>query len=217
MFPGIFLNRIMQKTTIVLATHNPHKARELLVALESLPIALKTLDDFPEITDIQETGTTLLENSLIKAHTVHEKTGLPAIADDTGLEVEALNGAPGVTAARFAGEHATFDDNINKLLHQLKDKSKEERSAQFRSVISYVDKTRELWAEGSIKGFILEKRKGADGFGYDPVFFVPEMNKTFAEMSDNEKNSISHRARAVHAIKNKLEFLANSAQQRSIV
>lgn len=197
----------MKKNSIILATHNRHKVAELLAVLADFPVEIKTLADFPAIGDIPETGKTLKENSLIKARTAHSQTGLPAIADDTGLEVDALKGAPGIYSARYAGNHASYADNVNKLLADLSGIDGDDRTARFRTVISYVDAFRELSAEGSIQGNILYQARGTGGFGYDPVFFVPKTGKTFAEMTDKEKNSISHRALAMQALKDQLAAL----------
>ena len=183
--------------TIVLATHNRDKREELQEALSEFTLEILSLNDFPFIGEIEEVGKTLLENSMIKAKTVHNLTQLPVIADDTGLEVEALNGAPGIYSARYAGEDVTYEDNVNKLLAEMEDIPLENRKAQFRTVISFVDKDRELWTEGTIKGIIGETAKGKNGFGYDPVFFVPELEKTFSELSIGEKNRISHRGLAM--------------------
>ena len=183
--------------TIVLATHNRDKREELQEALSEFTLEILSLNDFPFIGEIEEVGQTLLENSMIKAKTVHNLTQLPVIADDTGLEVEALNGAPGIYSARYAGEDVTYEDNVNKLLAEMEDIPLENRKAQFRTVISFVDKDRELWTEGTIKGIIGETAKGKNGFGYDPVFFVPELEKTFSELSIGEKNKISHRGLAM--------------------
>lgn len=182
---------------IVLATHNQHKMEELSAVLEDLDLQVLTLDDFPEITEIEETGNTLLENSLLKARTVFERTGLPALGDDTGLEVDALNGAPGVYSARYAGESATYEDNWKKLLDELKDIHGSNRTARFHTVISLVDENRELWTEGVVEGLITTEPRGNNGFGYDPVFLIPELQKTFAELSAREKNSRSHRGNAL--------------------
>ena len=183
--------------TIVLATHNKDKREELQEALSEFTVKILSLNDFPFIGEIEEVGQTLLENSMIKAKTVHNLTQLPVIADDTGLEVEALNGAPGIYSARYAGEDVTYEDNVNKLLAEMENIPLENRKAQFRTVISFVDKDRELWTEGTIKGIIGETAKGKNGFGYDPVFFVPELEKTFSELSIGEKNKISHRGLAM--------------------
>ena len=183
--------------TIVLATHNRDKREELQEALSEFTVKILSLNDFPFIGEIEEVGKTLLENSMIKAKTVHNLTQLPVIADDTGLEVEALNGAPGIYSARYAGEDVTYEDNVNKLLAEMENIPLENRKAKFRTVISFVDKDRELWTEGTIKGIIVETAKGKNGFGYDPVFFVPELEKTFSELSIGEKNKISHRGLAM--------------------
>jgi len=183
--------------TIVLATQNRDKREELQEALSEFTVKILSLNDFPFIGEIEEVGKTLLENSMIKAKTVHNLTQLPVIADDTGLEVEALNGAPGIYSARYAGEDVTYEDNVNKLLDEMENIPLENRKAQFRTVISFVDKDRELWTEGTIKGIIGETAKGKNGFGYDPVFFVPELEKTFSELSIGEKNRISHRGLAM--------------------
>ena len=183
--------------TIVLATQNRDKREELQEALSEFMVKILSLNDFPFIGEIEEVGKTLLENSMIKAKTVHNLTQLPVIADDTGLEVEALNGAPGIYSARYAGEDVTYEDNVNKLLAEMENIPLENRKAQFRTVISFVDKDRELWTEGRIKGIIGESAKGKNGFGYDPVFFVPELEKTFSELSIGEKNRISHRGLAM--------------------
>ena len=183
--------------TIVLATQNRDKREELQEALSEFTVKILSLNDFPFIGEIEEVGQTLLENSMIKAKTVHNLTQLPVIADDTGLEVEALNGAPGIYSARYAGEDVTYEDNVNKLLAEMENIPLENRKAQFRTVISFVDKDRELWTEGTIKGIIGESAKGKNGFGYDPVFFVPELEKTFSELSIGEKNRISHRGLAM--------------------
>ncbi len=183
--------------TIVLATHNRDKREELQEALSEFTVKILSLNDFPFIGEIEEVGQTLLENSMIKAKTVHNLTQLPVIADDTGLEVEALNGAPGIYSARYAGEDVTYEDNVNKLLAEMENIPLENRKAKFRTVISFVDKDRELWTEGTIKGIIGETAKGKNGFGYDSVFFVPELEKTFSELSIGEKNRISHRGLAM--------------------
>lgn len=193
-----------QEKTLILATHNSHKVEELSLALGNLGLVIKTLDEFPQIEEIEETGETLLENAFIKARTVHRLTQLPALADDTGLEVDALLGAPGVYSARYAGENATYEDNVNKMLFELNGVEEENRSAIFRTVIAFVSAGKEQWVDGVIKGNISHKPKGNYGFGYDPIFFVPEKGKTFAEMQHNEKNAISHRGLAV---KKMAEFL----------
>ncbi len=187
--------------SVVVATHNPDKLAEMREILQDFDLHLISLENFPQIGSIDETGTTLEENSMIKAKTVHQVTHLPVIADDTGLEVDALNGAPGVYTGRYAGENATYSDNIIKLLSDLKDISDEQRTARFRTVVTYLDERTELQAEGCVQGVITDRMRGDGGFGYDPIFFVPELNKTFAEMEDREKNAISHRGLALQNLR----------------
>ncbi len=182
---------------IVLATHNRGKMEEMSAILGHLPVELLALDAFPEIGDIPETGNTLKENAFIKAETVHRLTGLPALADDTGLEVDALNGAPGIYSARYAGADATFDDNCQKMLKELHGIPIEKRTARFRTVIAFVNGGEKEWVEGVAEGRIIEDKRGIGGFGYDPIFYYPPLRKTFAELDSVEKNSISHRGKAL--------------------
>lgn len=190
-----------RRKTLVLATHNIHKQTEMNFILSRLGVTVIGLDQFPEIKSIEETGTTLIENALIKARTVHEITGLPSLADDTGLEVDALNGAPGVYSARFAGENATYEDNVNKMLIALKGIPYDKRRARFRTVLAFVDSKSELSEDGAIEGRIINKARGKDGFGYDPIFKPESYDITFAEMTSEQKNRISHRARALEKMK----------------
>ena len=185
------------KMKIILATHNRDKCDEMGAIMKDMPIQLLTLNEFPEIEEIIEDGKTLEENALIKAKTVHKITHLPAIADDTGLEVDALGGQPGVYSARYSGENCSYYDNVNKLLQEMENIPPKKRSALFRTAIAYVDENMELTTDGVVEGVIIDVMKGIDGFGYDPVFYVPCMKKTYAEMSMNEKNQISHRGKAV--------------------
>ena len=191
---------------LVLATHNPDKKKEMKAAFGRQGLIVLSLDNFPEVGEIEETSATLLENSLLKARTVHRITGLPAIADDTGLEVDALDGAPGVFSARFAGENATYADNVNKLLLVMVSVAENVRTARFRTVASFVDGDRELWTEGVIEGEITREARGAGGFGFDPIFEVTQTGKTFAEMTVKEKNKISHRGLALRKMR---ELLTN--------
>jgi len=193
------------KMKIVLATNNRHKCAEMAEILVKMPITLLSLDEFPEIGEIIEDGKTLEENALIKAHTIHKLTNLPAIADDTGLEVDVLNGKPGIYSARYAGENCSYADNVNKLLHEMTNIPQKKRSALFRTAIVYVDDNMELATEGVVKGIITDVTKGVDGFGYDPVFYVPNMKRTYAEMSMNEKNQLSHRGKAVRNMQKLLQ------------
>ncbi len=181
---------------LLLATHNRHKVRELSHYLAKSGISVKSLYDFPEIGDIEETGSTLAENALIKARTGFKHTGLPTIADDTGLEVDALGGAPGIYAARYAGVHADFDANIDKLLAEMSAVPDGARQASFHTAAVFVDDAHEIVAHGKVTGEITRQRFGSQGFGYDPVFYYPEKGRTFAQMDLEEKNLLSHRKRA---------------------
>ena len=182
---------------IVIATHNSDKKKEIMIALHELGVNILFLDNFPEIGEIEETGSTLLENSLIKARTVSAITGIPAIADDTGLEVDALNGAPGIYSARYAGINVSYEDNVRKLLSEMSSTDMDSRTARFRTVVSFHSQNKELWTEGVIEGSITMGAIGTGGFGYDPVFRVEQTGKTFAEMTRREKNKISHRGVAL--------------------
>ena len=195
---------MFRRQTLVLATHNPDKQAEMNAVLLDLGLDVIGLDQYPEIDDIPENGTTLLENALIKARAVHLKTGFPALADDTGLEVDALHGAPGVYSARFAGEDATYQDNVKKLLSVMTGVSRQNRTARFRTGVALIDSDTELWTEGIIEGLITREQRGAGGFGYDPIFEAADTGKTFSEMSAKQKNEISHRARALQKMRKKL-------------
>lgn len=185
---------------IIIASHNIHKMEEMKVMLKNLSVDVITLDNFPEIGEIPETGKTLEENALLKARIVNEITGLPAIGDDTGLEVDALNGAPGVYSARYAGENVSYEENVNKLLKEMEFIKEESRTARFRTVTTYVDGDDLITAEGTIEGIITKTPKGVNGFGYDPVFYIPKTKCTFAELSTEEKNRISHRGLALQKL-----------------
>ena len=187
----------MRIKELVIATHNNDKKTEMQYALKDLEVKILSLDSFPEIGEIEESGSTLLENSFIKAKEVYRKTGIPTLADDTGLEVEFLNGAPGIYSARYAGKNVTYEDNVKKLLSELSGVEKKLRSAQFRTVISFFSAKKELWVDGRIEGIITEKPIGEKGFGYDSVFLVPDRDLTFAQMGREEKNKISHRGLAL--------------------
>ncbi len=182
---------------LVLATRNRHKAQELASLLSDLGISIRTMDAFPEVPDVIEDGKTCEANAIKKARAVSRATGLLAVADDTGLEVDALGGQPGVYAARYAGEHVTYEDNWRKLLRELSGVPHDRRTARFITVAAIASPSGEVQvAEGQLQGVITEEPAGAQGFGYDPVFFVPELGMTLAELSPDEKNRISHRAKA---------------------
>lgn len=179
---------------IVFATNNAHKLSEVSAVLGS-EYELVTLREVGITEDIPETGATLDENASIKARYVYERTSLNCFADDTGLEVEALGGAPGVHSARYATDGHDFKANNRKLLHELEGKSN--RKARFRTVISLIVDGVERQVEGIVEGRIATEESGAEGFGYDPLFVPEGYDRTFAEMSADEKNAISHRGRAV--------------------
>jgi XTP/dITP diphosphohydrolase len=186
---------------IVLATRNSGKIKEIK---EMLPgVDLLSTADFPDFPEPEETGGTFFENARIKAAAVHEATGLPALADDSGIEVDALGGAPGVRSARYGGESLDDAGRCAKLLDEMKGVPEEERTARFRCVMVLypVEGGRAYMTEGILEGVITDSPRGENGFGYDPVFLVPETGKTAAEMSAEEKNSVSHRYRALVEMK----------------
>jgi XTP/dITP diphosphohydrolase len=182
---------------IVLATNNRHKIREIKDILSDIPVKILTLENFPGFPRVRETGKTFEENAILKARAIYEFTNLPSVADDSGLEVEALNGAPGVLSSRFAGEGCSFKDNNRKLLSLMKDIPQEKRGARFVCVVALAKDLGQVeTVRGEVSGTITFEENGENGFGYDPVFQVPHLNKTFAQVSQEEKNKISHRARA---------------------
>ena len=188
---------------LVIASRNKDKIRELEDLLDPLGIRVRSALDFPELEEVEEDLPTLEGNALKKARYVHGVTGLPALSDDTGLEVEALNGAPGVYSARYAGLDVTYDDNVTKLLSEME--GKDHRDAQFRTAVAFITSSDEHVFEGIAKGSITSERRGDNGFGYDPVFFSEAFGKTYAELTKEEKQSVSHRGKAVRAF---VEFLA---------
>jgi len=188
-------------SVLVAATRNPDKLTEIRQILAGTGIEVRGAAEFEDVPEVEETGRTLEENALLKARAVYRATGLPTLADDTGLEVDALGGRPGVYSSRFAGETATYADNVRKLLRELESVPPERRTARFRCVVAFVDGRSTHVVEGTREGVILSEQRGSSGFGYDPVFFVPETGKTFAEMTPDEKNRISHRALALGKMK----------------
>ena len=185
---------------IVLATGNQGKVKELSEMLSGFSIAVLPQSHF-DVADVPETGTTFIENAIIKARHAAKITGLPAIADDSGLEVDALNGAPGVYSARFAGENANDQDNIDKLLVEMQGKAV--RSARFWCVLVYMrhaDDPTPLVCQASWEGTITEDQQGREGFGYDPVFYVASEGCTSAQLTKNQKNVLSHRGQALQQL-----------------
>ncbi len=186
---------------LVFATKNIHKAYELKSLLKGYDIQLLTLNDFPDFKDIKETGSSFIDNALIKARKMHSYLKMPVLADDSGLEVEYLNNRPGIYSKRYAGKNATDKDRINKLLGELKNVSFNKRKARFVCAMVLKDKKDCFKVTGFCNGFVAEKPVGGNGFGYDPVFFLPDLKKTMAQLSTGQKNTISHRANALKQIK----------------
>ena len=183
---------------IVFATNNAHKLEEIRAILGD-KVGILSLNDINCHADIPETADTLQGNAALKAQYIFENYGLDCFADDTGLEVEALNGAPGIYSARYAdGEGHDSEANMKKLLSEMQDK--ENRKARFRTVICLIEDGKEHFFEGIVNGSIIRERKGGAGFGYDPIFMPDGYSETFAEMGNDEKNKISHRARAVQEL-----------------
>ena len=193
---------------LVLATRNRHKGEELAALLGDLGVTIRTLDEFPDAPEVIEDGDTCEANAAKKARAIAEFTGLPAVADDTGLEVDALGGRPGVYAARYAGENATYEDNCRKLLRELADVPRERRTARFLTVAAIALPSDGIRVtRGTLDGMIAEEATGALGFGYDPVFLIPELGKTLAQLSPDQKNTISHRAKAFTQAKGLLKTM----------
>jgi len=198
------------KNVLVLASHNPRKRRELEALLEGLPISIRTLDDYPEVPEPEEDGATFVENAEKKALFVTARTGLPSLADDSGLEVDALGGAPGIRSARYAGAQKRSERdaaNNRKLLEQLRAVPPPQRTARFTCCVALAAPDPSghpavvSQAEGTVEGVILDQPHGSGGFGYDPLFYHPPSGRTFAELPPEEKNRISHRARALAVIR----------------
>ena len=186
----------------MLATRNPDKREELAALLGDLGIKIRTLADFPDAPEVVEDGDTCRANAVKKAVAIARHTGLPAVADDTGLEVEALGGRPGVHAARYAGERATYEDNWRKLIRELDGVPRQRRRARFITVAAVAMPSGKVEvAEGMLEGVIAEAPAGTLGFGYDPIFVVPQLGKTLAQLAPGEKNRISHRARAFSKVR----------------
>ena len=185
------------KKKLVVATNNAHKLEEISAILGN-EMELLSLKDIHCNTDIPETADTLEGNARQKAMYIHENYGMDCFADDTGLEVEALDGAPGVFSARYAGDGHDSEANIQKLLKELE--GKENRKAQFRTAICLIMEGKEYLFEGIVKGSIIEEKRGGAGFGYDPIFVPEGYDQTFAELGNDVKNTISHRARAVEKL-----------------
>ncbi|MEE0434112.1 MAG: XTP/dITP diphosphatase [Peptococcaceae bacterium] len=187
--------------TVIIASGNKGKLKEFRELMAELPVEVKSLADYPEIGDIEENGTTFAENAYIKAKAVHDATGCLCIADDSGLEVDALDGAPGIYSARYAGAEKDDAANNAKLLAALENVPEDKRGAQFHcAIVAIAADGRRFDAEGIVRGQILRAPRGENGFGYDPLFYIPEFARTTAELTMDEKNAISHRGKAVRKI-----------------
>ncbi len=190
---------------IVIATSNKGKIKEIRDILSDFPFNVIPISALGPMPEVVEDGKTFLENALKKAKIVSETYNVIALADDSGLEVDALGGAPGVYSARYAGEGATDADNNKKLLDAIKNIDESKRTARFRCcVVVYKPDGSYVWADGVCEGIIAEKPRGSKGFGYDPIFYLPELKRTMAELEPEEKNRLSHRFRALLALREKL-------------
>ncbi|MBQ6713634.1 MAG: XTP/dITP diphosphatase [Selenomonadales bacterium] len=182
---------------IVLATKNKGKIKEMRELLAPMNIEVLSLADFSPVDDAEENGATFAENAMLKARYYFAHTGTLCLADDSGLEVDALGGRPGVYSARYSGEDATDAANNAKVLREMEGIEKDKRTARFRCAMALVGEGIELTTDGTCEGALLTEERGQGGFGYDPIFYVPKFDRTLAEMSSEEKNSISHRGAAV--------------------
>lgn len=197
---------------LLVASNNQHKIKEIKEILKDRPVEVVSLKESGIDIDVEETGTSFMENAYIKAKAIYDlldnKEGYLVMSDDSGLEVDALDGAPGIYSARFAGDHGNSKKNNEKLLASLEGVEFEKRTARFVCAIALIyGQGQVLKFVGEVEGYITDKEYGKDGFGYDPVFFTKEFNKTFAEISSEEKNSISHRGRALEQLKKGIEEL----------
>jgi len=202
-----------EQLTLVIATRNPGKTKEIMDLLKEFPITIKNLDDFGPIPEVTEDGSTFDDNAYKKSSFTSRILGLPALSDDSGLCVDALDGAPGVYSARYAGNNATDEENCAKVLKELNDH--QNRKASFQCVISIAVPTgAALTYESSCDGVILKHPKGANGFGYDPVFFFQEFNKTFAQISREEKSRVSHRGKALRELRDEFDKVLQWLRQQ---
>ena len=183
---------------IILATHNKSKVKEISEMMSGSDITFVSLADAGINVEVEETGTTFEENALLKAREICKLSGKPTISDDSGLEIDALDGAPGIYSSRFMGEDTSYDIKNNALIEKLENVADPDRTARFRCCMALVlPDGREFVTEGAMEGIIAREPKGINGFGYDPILFIPEYNRTSAELSSEEKNNISHRGEAL--------------------
>ena len=192
---------------LLIATKNHKKLIEIEAIFSEFQIDYLTLRDFPKLNDVEENGHTFQENALIKARTYCRATGLLTLAEDSGLCIKALNGRPGVYSARFAGPQRDDDDNLDQVLEEMKAVPMGKRQAWYQSAVAIASpEGEEVVAEGTVEGELLFERKGSGGFGYDPIFYYPPFKTTFATVDPKEKNKVSHRYRALQAVKEKLRI-----------
>ena len=194
---------------IIISSSNKHKISEIITTIKPLFDKIYSLSDFPDIGDIKEDGTSIVENSFIKSRVAFNHTKLPSMADDTVLEVDHLMGDPGIYTARYAGENATYEENMDKLLKNLKGVPWEQRRARFKTVVTYIDGENDFFVEGCLEGKILESKQGELGFGYDPIFYASAQSMSLGDMGFEEKNQISHRAIAIQKFAHKIKRLMN--------
>lgn len=197
---------------LIVASNNQGKIKEIREILKDFQLEVFSLKDLQIDIDVLEDGNTFMDNAYKKAKEIYDITkGYMVLADDSGLMVDALNGAPGVLSARFSGEHGNDEKNNEKLLSMLKEKAKDDRKAKFVcALVLIMGDYKEIKVQEQVEGIILEDNRGKDGFGYDPLFYIPEMKKTFAEMTNNEKNNISHRGKALEQLKQVLNSSGDS-------
>ncbi|QQZ10679.1 XTP/dITP diphosphatase [Heyndrickxia vini] len=193
---------------VIIATKNKGKAKEFEKMFSTFHIKVKTLLDFPEAIDVEETGSTFEENAILKAETISQQYNIMTIADDSGLVIDALDGRPGIYSARYAGEEKNDEANIDKVLAEMIDIPNDDRSAKFYCALAIAIPGKEtITVSGTCEGEILRERKGNNGFGYDPIFFIKDKGQTMAELPSEEKNRISHRAKAVDKLPSILQNL----------
>ena len=189
---------------LVLASSNSHKIRELSKLLENLPVRIHSLNEYKNLPEIIEDGSSFEENAAKKACIIYNHLKLPVLADDSGLEVPALNNEPGVYSARYAGKNSSDKHNNELLLQKMKNLKGEQRKARFVCALCFIHNGKDYYFNGCAEGLILEESRGDNGFGYDPLFYVPSLDRTYAELRDDEKSAISHRGKAMTEFKNHL-------------
>jgi XTP/dITP diphosphohydrolase len=187
--------------TIIIATNNKGKVKDFEALFNPMGFQVKSLKDFPTIEEVEETGTTFEENAILKAEYLANELNTPVIADDSGLIVDALEGRPGVYSARYAGLHKSDEDNLQKVLNEMQDVFPGKRTARFYCALALaIPGKKTITVNGTVEGYIANEKKGTNGFGYDPIFFLPELDKTMAELTAEEKSGLSHRANAIKSL-----------------